>query len=128
MTTRCDLSPVWAELQAHFAASGRGFDIRDAFQGDAGRFDALSLEAPEVFADLSKNRIDAPTLALLLKLAADCGLEARRDALLRGDPVNHTEGRARHGARSRQRPASRPARPAPRAGDGRAGAAGFWAA
>ncbi|MFX8114349.1 glucose-6-phosphate isomerase, partial [Acinetobacter baumannii] len=26
--------------------------------------------------------------------AADCGLEARRDALLRGDPVNHTEGRA----------------------------------
>ncbi|MCH8857021.1 MAG: hypothetical protein IIA03_12460, partial [Proteobacteria bacterium] len=53
MTTRCDLSPVWAELQAHFAASGRGFDIRDAFQGDAGRFDALSLEAPEVFADIT---------------------------------------------------------------------------
>ncbi|MFG6416190.1 glucose-6-phosphate isomerase [Roseateles sp. DC23W] len=94
MTARCDLSPVWAELQAHYAASGRGFDIRDAFTADAGRFDALSFAAPEVFADLSKNRIDAPTLALLLKLAAACGLEARRDALLRGDPVNHTEGRA----------------------------------
>lgn len=98
MTTRCDLSPVWAELQAHFdqdgAASGRGFDIRDAFKADAGRFGALSFEAPEVFADLSKNRIDTPTLALLLKLARDCGVEARRDALLRGDPVNHTEGRA----------------------------------
>lgn len=94
MTTRCDRSPVWAELQAHYAASGRGFDIRDAFKADAGRFGALSFEAPEVFADLSKNRIDAPTLALLLKLAADCGLEAQRDALLRGDPVNHTEGRA----------------------------------
>jgi glucose-6-phosphate isomerase len=94
MTLRCDQSPVWAELQAHHAASGRGFDIREAFQRDAGRFEALSFEAPEVFADLSKNRIDAPTLALLLKLARDCGLEGRRDALLRGDPVNHTEGRA----------------------------------
>jgi len=94
MTTRCDQSPVWAELQAHYTASGRGFDIRDAFKADAGRFGALSFEAPEVFADLSKNRIDAPTLALLLKLARDCGIEARRDALLRGDPVNHTEGRA----------------------------------
>jgi glucose-6-phosphate isomerase len=94
MTTRCDLSSVWAELQAHYAASGRGFDIRQAFAADPGRFGALSFEAPEVFADLSKNRIDAPTLALLLKLAADCGLEARRDALLRGDPVNLTEGRA----------------------------------
>ncbi len=94
MTTRCDLSPAWAELQAHYAASGRGFDIRDALKTDAGRFGALSFEAPEVFADLSKNRIDAPTLVLLLKLARDCGLEARRDALLRGDPVNHTEGRA----------------------------------
>ncbi len=94
MTTRCDLSPVWAELQAHYAASGRGFDIRTAFAADANRFGLLSFEAPEVFADLSKNRIDAPTLALLLRLARDCGLEARRDALLRGDPVNTTEGRA----------------------------------
>jgi glucose-6-phosphate isomerase len=91
---RCDQSPVWAELQAHHAASGRGFDIREAFKADADRFGSLSFEAPEVFADLSKNRIDAPTLALLLKLARDCGLEARRDALLRGDPVNTTEGRA----------------------------------
>ncbi|MFT7775109.1 glucose-6-phosphate isomerase [Roseateles sp.] len=94
MAKRCDLSPVWAELQARYAAEGRGFDIRKAFAEDGGRFGALSLEAPEVFADLSKNRVDVPTLALLLKLARDCGLEARRDALLRGDPVNTTEGRA----------------------------------
>ncbi|PZP35706.1 MAG: glucose-6-phosphate isomerase [Roseateles depolymerans] len=91
---RCDHSPVWAELQAHFAASGRGFDVREAFSADAGRFEALSFEAPELFADLSKNRIDASALALLLQLALDCGLEARRDELLAGAPVNHTEGRA----------------------------------
>ncbi len=94
MTKRCDQSTVWAELQAHYAANGRGFDTRAAFGADAGRFGALSFDAPEVFADLSKNRIDAPTLALLLRLAQDCGLEARRDALLRGEPVNVTEGRA----------------------------------
>ncbi|MBV8034342.1 glucose-6-phosphate isomerase [Roseateles sp.] len=94
MAKRCDQSPVWAELLAHYAADGRGFDIRKAFAEDAGRFGALSFEAPEVFADLSKNRVDAATLALLLKLARDCDLEARRAALLRGDPVNTTEGRA----------------------------------
>jgi len=91
---RCDQSPAWAALQAHYAASGRSFDIRSAFAGDAGRFAALSFEAPEVFADLSKNRIDAATLALLLQLARDCGVQARRDAMLRGEPINTTEGRA----------------------------------
>ena len=94
MLKRCDHSSVWAELQAQHAASGRDFDIRAAFAADPRRFDALSFEAPEVFADLSKNRIDTSTLALLLKLARDCGLEAQRDALLAGEPVNTTEGRA----------------------------------
>ncbi|MEO3692618.1 glucose-6-phosphate isomerase [Roseateles paludis] len=91
---RCDHSPVWAELKAHFASQAQSFDIRQAFAADAGRFQALSFEAPEVFADLSKNRIDSTSLALLLKLAQDCGIEAQRDALLAGEPVNHTEGRA----------------------------------
>lgn len=91
---RCDHSPVWAELQAYFAAKGRDFDVREAFASDTGRFAALSVQAPELFADLSKNRVDAAGLSLLLKLARDCDLEARRDELLGGAPVNHTEGRA----------------------------------
>jgi glucose-6-phosphate isomerase len=91
---RCDQSPVWAQLKAQFEAQGRGFDIRAAFAADADRFATLSVEAPEVFADLSKNRIDADTLALLLQLARDCDVEAQRDGLLGGAPVNHTEGRA----------------------------------
>ncbi|MBC7735057.1 MAG: glucose-6-phosphate isomerase, partial [Bacteriovorax sp.] len=44
--------------------------------------------------DLSKNRIDTATLHFLLDLARECGVEARRDAMLRGDPINLTEGRA----------------------------------
>ncbi len=91
---RCDRSPTWAALQSHFQQSGRAFDVRQAFAADPGRFAAWSLQAPEVFADLSKNRIDARTLELLLQLARDVKLESQREALFNGDPINATEGRA----------------------------------
>ena len=90
---RCDSTVAWAALQGHFEAHGRGLDLRDAFARDPGRFDALSLQAPEVFADLSKNRWDIATRRLLIELARQCGVEARRDAMLAGAPINLTEGR-----------------------------------
>ena len=92
--SRCDHSPAWGALQALYLKQGQGFDLREAFASDAGRFAAWSLQAPEVFADLSKNRIDAATLELLLQLAHDCDLESQREAMFRGAPINHTEGRA----------------------------------
>jgi glucose-6-phosphate isomerase len=58
------------------------------------RFERFGLQAPEVFADLSKNRWDEVTRRLLVELAEACGLEARRDAMLAGLAVNTTEGRA----------------------------------
>ncbi|MDP1901385.1 MAG: glucose-6-phosphate isomerase [Rubrivivax sp.] len=91
---RCDHTGAWAALHGHYAAQGRDFDLREAFAIDPARFAALSFEAPEVFADLSKNLVDATTLRLLLQLAAECGLPERRDAMLRGELVNATEGRA----------------------------------
>ena len=91
---RCDQAPAWSALHAHFAAQGRSFDLRDAFAVDALRFDAMGVQAPEVFADLSKNLLDAGTLQLLTDLARQCHLEAQRDAMLRGDAINTTEGRA----------------------------------
>ncbi|WP_343636439.1 glucose-6-phosphate isomerase [Roseateles sp.] len=91
---RCDRSPTWAALHTHFQQSGRAFDVRQAFAADPERFAAWSLQAPEVFADLSKNRIDARTLELLLQLARDVQLESQREALFHGDPINATEGRA----------------------------------
>ncbi len=91
---RCDSTEAWAALQGHFEAHGRGFDLREAFARDPGRFEALSFEAPEVFADLSKNLLDTASLHFLRDLARECGVEALRDAMLRGDVVNATEGRA----------------------------------
>ena len=90
---RCDRTQAWAALQGHFEAHGRDFDLREAFERDPLRAQAFGLQAPEVFADLSKNRIDLATRRFLLDLARECALEARRDAMLAGEAVNLTEGR-----------------------------------
>ena len=91
---RCDRTEAWAALAGHFEAHGRDLDLREAFARDPGRFAALGVEAPEVFADLSKNLLDTATLHFLLDLARECGVEARRAAMFRGDVINTTEGRA----------------------------------
>ena len=92
--TRCDQTKAWGELQSIFDAEGRQFDLRDAFAQDAGRFTALSQDAPHVFADLSKNLIDAATERALMSLARQSGLQAHRDAMFAGEAINNTEQRA----------------------------------
>ena len=94
MRTRCDHTPAWTALQAAYQGSGKAFDVRQAFAADAGRFGTFSQPAPHVFADLSKNLIDAATEALLLDLARQCGVEAHRDAMFAGAAINNTENRA----------------------------------
>ena len=90
---RCDHTPAWKALQAH-AQTFAGFDLRDAFKTDVHRADSLSQSAPHLFADLSKNHTDSATEALLLALAEQTGLAAHRDAMFRGEHINHTEDRA----------------------------------
>jgi glucose-6-phosphate isomerase len=91
--TRCDRTAVWSQLQTAYQTTGKDFDVRTAFAQDAQRFARFSQEAPYVFADLSKNRIDAETEALLLTLAAQCGVEEHRDAMFSGEKINTTEQR-----------------------------------
>ena len=91
---RCDRTPAWAALAGHYEAHGRAFDLREAFARDPQRVAALGFDAPEVFADLSRQHLDAATLHFLLELAAQCRLPERRDAMLAGAAVNATEGRA----------------------------------
>ena len=91
---RCDETVAWAALRGHHEAHGRALDLRQAFADDPARFERFGLQAPEVFADLSKNRWDEVTRRLLVELAEACALAARRDAMLAGEPINTTEGRA----------------------------------
>ena len=51
-------------------------------------------EAAGVYLDYSKNRITDETVPLLVRLAEDCGLRARIDAMFRGEKINVTENRA----------------------------------
>lgn len=92
--TRCDQTRTWSALRAHFAQTGCSFDVREAFAANPGRYAEFSQEAPGVFADLSRNRVDAATETLLMALARECGLEQHRDAMWAGEAVNSTEQRA----------------------------------
>jgi glucose-6-phosphate isomerase len=92
--TRCDQTAAWAALQQHFDKNGKHFDARDAFAADSARFETLSQQAPYVFADLSKNRLDATAQALLLELARQSGVEVHRAAMFAGEKVNNAENRA----------------------------------
>ena len=91
---RCDETIAWTALGGHYQAHGRDLDLREAFGRDPARAARFSVSAPEVFADLSKNLWDETTRRLLLELAEQTGLAAQRDAMLAGEPINATEGRA----------------------------------
>ena len=91
---RCDQTPAWKSLGEHFNTRGKNFDARTALATDVKRVERLSQAAPHVFADLSKNRIDPSTEALLMQLARECSIEKQRDAMLSGEAINSTEQRA----------------------------------
>ena len=90
----CNTLPAWSALESHFHEDIQTLDLRQAFAADAGRLDALSQQAPHVFADLSKNLWTGRTEELLRELAQQAGVLAQRDAMLAGESVNCTEGRA----------------------------------
>lgn len=85
-------SDIHQALQQLAASLLQTFDLSCALQ-DQQRFAALSLQAPHVFADLSKQLWDESVLAELIGLARARGLEHWRQALLTGEVVNATENR-----------------------------------
>src|SRR4051794_40894444 len=84
---------VWSALEAH-KASLEGISTRDLFAQDPERFEAFSTRLGDLLVDFSKNRVSRDTLGLLLTLARTCNVEVRRDEMMRGDPINTTEGRS----------------------------------
>lgn len=90
----CSASPAWAALAAHYQDDMAQFNLAQAFASNPQRLAQHSQQAPHVYADLSKNFCTTQTESLLQALAHDCGWQARRDAMLAGEPINTTEGRA----------------------------------
>ena len=79
---------------AQHAETAKSWQMRDLFAADPDRFERFSDEAAGLFLDYSKNRLDGRTLELLVQLARERGLEARRDAMFAGEKINNTENRA----------------------------------
>jgi glucose-6-phosphate isomerase len=83
----------WKALQAHRNDIGERH-LRALFAADAARGERLTAEAVGIYLDYSKNRITDETVRLLCRLAEECGLRERIDAMFRGDKINVTENRA----------------------------------
>ncbi len=85
--------PAWKALQAH-AQEIQQTNLRALFAADSGRGDRFVAEAEGLFLDYSKNRVTDETLKLLIQLAEESGLQAKVEAMFRGDKINITENRA----------------------------------
>jgi glucose-6-phosphate isomerase len=84
---------AWKKLEQHHKTIAP-LHMRDLFAGDRERFAKFSLRLGDLLLDYSKNRITEETMELLRALARDAGVEAMRDRMFAGEPINLTEGRA----------------------------------
>ena len=85
--------PAWKALVAHHQAV-RNLHLRELFASDPMRGERLAAEAAGLYLDYSKNRVTDETIGLLLRLADECDLAERIDAMFSGARINVTEQRA----------------------------------
>lgn len=81
---------AWKSLLIHYKKL-KATHLRDLFSKDPLRGERMTAEGAGVYLDYSKNSITYQTLNLLVALAEESGLQARIDALFRGEKVNITE-------------------------------------
>ena len=92
-TTLPSQRPTWKALAVR-AREVHTRHLRTLFEADPSRGSSLVAEGAGLYLDYSKNLLDEGVVDLLVELAAECGVFARRDALFAGAPVNATEHRA----------------------------------
>jgi glucose-6-phosphate isomerase len=86
-------SSLTAQLKPHTDRM-RATHLRDLLSADPERFERFSRIGCGLLLDWSKEKLDASAWESLLRLAHERGVEDARDAMLRGDLINGTEGRA----------------------------------
>ncbi|WP_293913642.1 glucose-6-phosphate isomerase [Deinococcus sp.] len=91
--TRLTDQPAWQALQAH-AEAMKTVHLRELFATDAGRGEKYTAQGAGLFLDYSKNRVTDETLLLLLQLAEQTGVAAKKGAMFAGERINVTEGRS----------------------------------
>ncbi|SDW19063.1 glucose-6-phosphate isomerase [Flavobacterium degerlachei] len=92
-TTNPTETPSWKKLQKHFDEM-QNASMLEMFQTDAARTEKFNLKWNDFLIDYSKNIINKDTMALLLELANEMGLEKAIANYFEGDVINQTENRA----------------------------------
>jgi glucose-6-phosphate isomerase len=85
--------PEWQRLATHRQDIAHGH-LRAWFRDDPQRFERFSRRLDDVLVDYSKHLVTDDTLRLLRALARARGVEAYRDRMFAGEPINFTEQRA----------------------------------
>ncbi|HEX5032558.1 MAG TPA: glucose-6-phosphate isomerase [Tepidiformaceae bacterium] len=85
--------PAWKALAEHYQQV-RHRHLRQLFAEDPRRGERLTAEAAGLYLDYSKHLVTDATLGLLIRLAEDCRLADRIDAMFGGQKINVTEQRA----------------------------------
>jgi glucose-6-phosphate isomerase len=86
-------SPAIADLVRR-GETAKAEGIAARFNADPQRFAALSLRLDDLLIDFSKTALGSDDLAALFALARETALEAKRDAMFAGAPINATENRS----------------------------------
>ena len=88
-----DLS-AWKKLSNHFRTEMRQKTLCSLFSKSKNRKDTFSLEAGDLFLDYSKNHLNKTTIKLLCQLARQANVLEAREAMFKGEKINHTEDRS----------------------------------
>ncbi len=90
--TRLTERPAYQALARHRETMA-GRRLRALFAEDPARFDELSLRLDDIVFDYSKQRVTRETMALLVKLAEECGVAEMTARMFAGERINVTENR-----------------------------------
>ena len=93
METVVNKTRAWKKLASHYRHI-KNVEMKDLFESDPKRAEKFTLQLDNLWFDYSKNRINAHTVKLLLRLAEDCGVKDKIEAMFSGEKINSTENRA----------------------------------
>ena len=86
-------TPEWAAARTHHERLA-DVHLRDLLADDPDRAAAMTVTVGDLVLDLSKHRIDGEALDALVAVGEAAGVPEKVRAMLAGEPINTTEGRA----------------------------------